>query len=82
MSPRAKSVRADALALPLEERAALAHDLLVSLDEHDLDDPALVETEWAEEIERRAQEIEDGRAETYSLEEVRAHVRARLAQPR
>jgi Putative addiction module component len=41
-----------ALTLRQAERAELAHQLLVSLDEP-ADDPAVVAAEWAAEIERR-----------------------------
>jgi putative addiction module component (TIGR02574 family) len=64
------------LRLPVEERAKLALELLRSLDgEHD--DGA---TEaWDEEIERRGAEVDQGTADTMTLEEYRAHVRARRA---
>jgi putative addiction module component (TIGR02574 family) len=62
----ADKLRQEALALPLDERAALAKDLLLSLDESA---EAGVEEAWAEEIGRRAQAVADGRA---TLVEARA----------
>jgi len=42
------------LALPLDERAGVAAELLASLDEAAVDRPADIEAAWAAEIERRA----------------------------
>lgn len=47
-----------ALTLPADQRAALAHQLLASLEEP-ADDPAVV-AEWADEIGRRASGIVSG----------------------
>lgn len=72
----ATDVLTEILRLPAEERAKLAPELIRSLDgEHDADAAAV----WDEEIERRAAEVEAGTAETMTLEEYRAHVRARRA---
>ncbi|HWA66215.1 MAG TPA: addiction module protein [Mycobacteriales bacterium] len=59
-----------ALTLPPEERAALAHRLLTSLDEL-ADDPAVVASEWAVEVARRISRIETGATEGMSVDEVR-----------
>jgi Putative addiction module component len=45
-----------ALTLPADQRAALAHQLLASLEEP-ADDPAVVASEWADEIGRRVNGI-------------------------
>ena len=67
-------VLTEILRLPAEERAKLALELIRSLDgEHDADAAA----DWDNEIERRAAEVEAGTAETMTLDEYRAHVRAR-----
>lgn len=64
------------LRLPVEQRARFALELLRSLDgEHD---PA-ASAAWDAEIERRGAEVDDGTAETMSLDEYRAHVRQRRA---
>jgi hypothetical protein len=68
-----KDIFAGAMALPVETRARLAHELLASLDEGE--DAGAAEA-WLEEIDRRAREVEDG---TASLEEWSA-VRDRLAR--
>ena len=64
-----------ALALPPEERAELAHVLLVSL--HQETDPG-AEAEWVAELERRAQAVVDGTAKLVDWEEARERITARL----
>lgn len=49
MARGTRELLAEALELPLDERAKMAADLLESLDEAESD----VETAWAREIERR-----------------------------
>ena len=51
----------EALKLPLEARAALAGSLIESLDES-VDENA--EAAWADEIARRIQDLDSGRAKT------------------
>ncbi len=66
-----------ALRLPFKDRARLAHELLLSLEEHAEDSGT--EATWAEELERRAEDIASGKARTYdarqAIEEVRAQFR-------
>ena len=64
----------EALRLPVEERAKLALELLRSLD--DEPEPGALEA-WDAEIERRGAEVDAGTADTISLEEYQAHIRAR-----
>lgn len=59
-----------ALTLPEADRAELAHQLLISLDEP-ADDPARVEAEWAGEVARRVAGIESGATRGISGDEVR-----------
>jgi putative addiction module component (TIGR02574 family) len=59
-----------ALTLPLDERAALAHRLLASLDEP-TDDPEAVSAEWADEVGRRISAISAGATEGISWDEAR-----------
>jgi putative addiction module component (TIGR02574 family) len=59
-----------ALTLPQDERAALAHRLLASLDES-ADDPAVVARKWADEIGRRVSGIAAGASEGISWDEAR-----------
>jgi putative addiction module component (TIGR02574 family) len=72
----ATDVLADILRLPPEERARLAIELIRSLDGEADPDAAQA---WEAEIERRGAEVETGMAATMTLEEYRAHVRARRA---
>ena len=67
-----RDVFSDALALPLSERARLAHDLILSLD--DGEDGGADEA-WVEEIERRAQEVELGTVELEDWSVVRERLR-------
>jgi putative addiction module component (TIGR02574 family) len=75
MSTRADTVLDTALALPANERAWLASELIASLDESSDSD---VEAAWAAEIERRIAEVESGEAETATWEEARTRIRATL----
>jgi len=72
----ATDMLADILRLPPEERARLALELIRSLDGHADPDAAQA---WEAEIERRAAEVEAGSAATMTLDDYRAHVRARRA---
>jgi len=80
------SVPADLIARVLElepnERAELAHVLLTSLDTEEPIPPAEWKTAWAAEIERRIQEIDEGRAVLVPREEVEARLRATLERVR
>ncbi len=64
-----------ALELPDEDRAALAHDLLASLDGPA--DPDAAEA-WDAEIARRLNELESGRVQTIGAEETLRRIDARL----
>lgn len=77
MSTRADTILDTALALPPNERAWLASELIASLDESSDSD---VEADWAAEIERRIADVESGKAETTSWEEARTRIRATLAK--
>jgi putative addiction module component (TIGR02574 family) len=66
-----------ALALPPDERAWLAEELIASLDQGE---DSTVASAWANEIERRIAEVESGEAETVSWEDTRARIRAKLVK--
>jgi putative addiction module component (TIGR02574 family) len=75
MSTTADTILGTALALPPDERAWLASELIASLDEGE---DADVEAAWAVEIERRIAEVESGEAKTVSWEEARARIKSTL----
>jgi putative addiction module component (TIGR02574 family) len=64
-----------ALALTVKERAKLARDLLESLHEVDEGD---VEGAWIDEIDRRAQEVENGTAKLVDWDAARDEIARRL----
>lgn len=66
-------IRTEALALSASERASLAHDLILSLDNPD---DLELEPEQEAEIKRRVQIIQEGKATGRSLESVVSDVRA------
>jgi len=68
-----KQLLEEALRLPAEERAALAGELLDSLDA-DVDPEA--EVAWALEIRARVNEVESGRATTVPWSEARRRIHA------
>ncbi len=70
-----KDVLNEALGLPPEERARIAHELIASLDEKD--EPG-AEDAWLAEVERRLQEVDAGSARLDDWDNVRERVAARL----
>jgi hypothetical protein len=74
MSVAAEKV-AEVLALPAQDRAFLAHQLIVSLDNVvDLD----AETQWREAVDRRSREIEEGQVCCRPVAETVRDLRAKL----
>lgn len=71
----ADHLRRDALALPLDERAALAKDLLQSLDG---DAEPGAERAWVEELDRRAQAVANGTATLVDWDDAERRITARL----
>ena len=63
------------LSLPCEDRVYLADRLLESLNAPTRED---VEQAWAEEAERRIEEIDSGKVETIPGEQVFREIRKRL----
>jgi putative addiction module component (TIGR02574 family) len=73
MATQLEIVEAQALRLTAEERAQLADRLITSLfEDHD------IETAWAEEVERRIEEIESGRAKLVPAAEAITRARAAI----
>lgn len=64
-----REIRSNALGLPATERAALAHELLISLDESE--DPN-AEGLWVAEIERRAHDVAGGKVSLIAADDVHA----------
>ncbi|MBI3181255.1 MAG: addiction module protein [Myxococcales bacterium] len=75
-------VLSEALALPAEERARIAHQLILSLEEEPPADPAAVERAWAEEIRRRIDDLEAGRVRAIPADTAFAQVRGALGRKR
>ena len=78
VNTRAKKLREEVLELPRATRAELAHDLLLSLEEGELEAPEAVEKAWAEEIDRRLLDVKEGRVKLIPAEEAFRQVRANL----
>ena len=70
-----ETIRREALSLPVRERAALAEQLLSSLDALSEDEIAQL---WLQEAVRRADEIDSGVAKRVSGEDVQLEARALL----
>lgn len=77
MTDRAQALLREALALPIDERADVAAELLASLDGTETDD-AEVEAAWASEIERRARRVLAGDSSGIPWEDVRRRAEADL----
>ena len=80
MTSRAQDVLREALALPLEERADVAAELLASLDDAAAERPADVEAAWAVEIERRARRALADESGGLAWDDVRRRAEAELRQ--
>lgn len=77
MTSRAQELLREALALPPEERADVAAELLASLDDTEAD-IADVEAAWAAEIEKRARRVLAGESPGIPWEDVRRRAEADL----
>ncbi|TDX99555.1 addiction module protein [Thiohalophilus thiocyanatoxydans] len=78
MSRSIAEIEKDLMALPIQDWARIAADLIRSLDK---DDETLSREEldaaWLEEIQRRVQDVHEGRVELLDAEQVMAELRAR-----
>ena len=74
MAKTLDEVRADAMALSVEERGALADSLWESLL---TDEEREVQAAWVEEAERRVDEMRSGRVKGVPWEDVRAKLLAK-----
>jgi putative addiction module component (TIGR02574 family) len=57
------------------ERAELAHFLIVSLEPDEGEDPEVVEAAWRVEVQRRFEEMQNGKVAGIPAEEVFAELR-------
>ncbi len=64
----------EALSLPINDRAKLAHELIVSLDDQVDSD---VNIAWEKEINRRVKEIKDRTAKGRPAEQVLSEIKAK-----
>lgn len=71
MAPEAADLLSTALTLPVRERAKIAHELLVSLDDGADSDAAEA---WVAELEQRAREARSGSVATEDWAAVRARL--------
>lgn len=78
MSRPLERLQNEALELSSNERAALAHSLIASLDEGSDEDPTEVELAWEQEIQRRLAEYRRGEVQAVSSADVFAKARALL----
>lgn len=74
MTDRTQSLLREALSLSDGERADLAAELLMSLDEPADHDPTEVQQSWAREIEKRARRVLAGESQGEEWEQVRDQV--------
>ena len=63
-------IEKELMALPTQERARLAHDLIVSLNEEEKLSQEEWEAAWLEEVEQRAEEIDNSKVSLVSHEDV------------
>jgi putative addiction module component (TIGR02574 family) len=80
MTSRAQDVLREALALPLDERADVAAELLASLDDAAAERPADVEAAWAAEIERRTRRALADESGGVAWDDVRRRAEAELRE--
>lgn len=74
MIPTVDQLKTTLAALPVSDRAELAHYLLTSLDEANDDGD---ETSWQDELNRRIEEVRSGKAIGIPLESVLDELRQR-----
>lgn len=75
----ADDLRSEVLALPAQDRARIATDLLASLDSETVDDNEIDEL-WSVETQRRAAMLDTGEAGTISWSEIEHRFAERRAQ--
>ena len=79
MTADAEALLREALALPEDERADVAAELLASLATPATEDPEAVRTLWSQELERRARRVLTGEAVGEDWSSVRQRLADELA---
>ena len=79
MAKTADDLREEVLALPAQERARIASDLLASLDSEAADEEEIDQL-WSAETQRRAAMLESGDAGTLTWEDIQQRFADRRAQ--
>lgn len=77
MTDHGNTVLREALALPADERAQVAADLLASLDE-EREETEEVTSSWAAEIERRARQVLDDQSSGEDWDTARDRIAGQL----
>ena len=80
MTQRAEAILREALALPADDRARVAVELVASLEDLPTEDAASVEAAWATEIERRAKRALSGESAGESWDTVRDRTARKLTE--
>ena len=80
ISPQAAELLDKVLALSVEDRGVIIDRLVESLDAGPVEEG--VEAAWSDEIKRRVEEIQSGKVEMISGEEVDRRLRTRLSNVR
>jgi len=70
-----KEIEAEALHLPENDRSALVHKLLISLDSSAMGE---ISADWLRQAQLRAEEVDDGVVQPVSAEDVRRKAQALL----
>ena len=71
-----KELIAEAISLPVEERAIVVDSILRSLNSPEDD----IDRQWIAEVERRLDEVRTGRVKTIPGDQVFAQIRKRFAE--
>lgn len=79
MAKTADDLREEVLALPAQERARIASDLLASLDSEAVDEDEIDQL-WSAESQRRAAMLESGDASTLTWDDIEQRFAERRAQ--
>ena len=79
MAKTADDLREEVLALPAQERARIASDLLASLDSEAVDEDEIDQL-WSAESQRRAAMLESGDAGTLTWDDIEQRFAERRAQ--